>query len=150
MSWQDVNRLRKETLPGITRLRETLLTGVARVRRKRPPDVDIYRNELREVQRDFNEQKEVLAEEWDKLGFVAILKGGYGALTSSAAAGALVSTIASSTWLQLATAIAGLGIGAGVGLAPEIASSLPARRRVREHPPFFAERLNRRASGPSS
>ncbi len=137
MTWDDVSRLRKEILPKLSELRMFLMKRVSTVNQG-GLDLEPYRQEMLKIRMEFEAMKETLVEEWEKLRIGATLKLGG---TTGAAATGFTLLPSFHSWQELAMLIISSGLVATSALSSEIKSLIPAKRRVREHPLYFFDRI---------
>lgn len=140
MSWDDVILIRKELFPKISELRHYIIDQVERLNRCKIYDYGQIREETEKLKYDFLEKQEVLAEAWEKLRIASVMK-----LGGSIGAGNFGLTLlpASSTWGELLIRTVSVGLIAAASLTPELKSLIPAKRKVKNHPLFFINKLNK-------
>lgn len=142
MSWNDVQKLRKHTLPGMNNLREHLRRSVKLQGKAHMLGIDDYQKELLKLHKDYQDAKEKAASEWEKLRIAAVgkLGGTVGAGVLADASG-LLGTVIATPWVDLLVKIFASGLVATSALTKELQSLIPARRIVKQHPLYFVERL---------
>lgn len=138
MSWDDIRKLRAQTLPGSEALHGQLVKYGARLAKARKESIDHYVSELERLREDLQRKKEDVAEKWEKLRIAAVLKGGPAVSATTIGPAVIAPGI---EWLGLSAKLAAAVLLGGAALSSELAALLPARRKVRQHPLFFLDHL---------
>ena len=140
LSWDDVILIRKEIFPKISKLRQYIVNRVERLNKGKIYNYSQIREETEKLRTDFLEKQEALAEAWEKLKIASVMKfGGF------AGAGNLGLTLlpAYNSWGELLIRTVSVGLVSVSALTPELKSIIPARRKVKNHPLFFINKLNK-------
>lgn len=135
-SWKEVLDLRKHTLPGMHKLRTHLEKIVRLQGRHQRNHIDGYTAELARLQKEFDNAKDALSEEWIKFGIAMAQK------ISAHGAGGLIATALGQSWVSLLQQILIAGLSTTAMLSRDIQSLLIATRHVKQQPLYFVERAN--------
>ena len=142
MSWQEVVRLRKEILPGMHLLRSELNKAINAQRNASLNNLEKYNDCLINIAKDYQEKRERLAEEWEKLRIGAICKlGGATALTTAADISGLIAITTGAPWVDLLIKMFSSGLLATGALSDQLSGLIPARRAVKKHSMYFIDKL---------
>ena len=143
MSWDDLIKLRKETLPKVAGLRNYVLSNMNSCIYHQISREEILEsiNRLRE---DFRKKQKEFAEEMEKLRISFVLKGG--GTAGAMAIGMSLFPSLNGTWQEILFRIVGMGLVSISALTPEIKTLIPAHRKYRNHPLFFTTILPKQES----
>lgn len=142
MTWHEVIRLRKEILPGMHLLRTDLNKAINAQRNISANSLEKYNEYLISLAKDYQEKREKLAEEWEKLRIGAICKfGGAAAVTTAADVSGLVAITTGAPWVDLLIKIFSTGLIASSALSDQLSSLIPAQRAVKKHSMYFIDKL---------
>ncbi len=131
MSWDDVLKIRREILPKIATFRDYVISKANVLGKSQPDSADEAKKLIIDLKGEFEQKKENLATEWEKLRIASLTKGG------GATGGLSLVTSFSAAWEENLFNVISLGLVAVSSLTPELKSLIPARRKVRKHPLYF-------------
>lgn len=147
MSWTDVIRLRKEILPGVQTLHLDLIKAIKLQRDLNTKDIERYSKNLEIFYKDYQDKREKLAEEWEKLRIGAICKlGGAAAITTVADISGLVAIATGAPWVDLLIKVFSTGLLATSTLSDQLSNLIPARKAVKKHSMYFIEKLPKKSN----
>jgi len=143
MSWQDIERLRKITLPGMSELREHVIKSAKQIKQSsNNSDIDSYSDIVTKLKSDFESKKEKVSEEWEKLRIAAILKsGGVAGASGVAELSGLIGSTMTSPWIDILFKVLCGSLVASAAISTELKTLLPARNSLKQHPLYFTERI---------
>ena len=142
MSWRDVERLRKITLPGISNLRQHVIKSAKKLRTSDLSDIDTYTNLITALNSDYKSKKEKVAEEWERLRIASVLKvGGVVGLSGAAEITGLAATVITNPWEAVLMKVLCGSLVASAAISTELKGLLPARNAVKQHPLYFTESI---------
>lgn len=136
MSWPEVLKVRKEILPKIAELRKSLFESLTHLKIRSDLTFVEYQDALYALKKDFENKKQNLADEWEKLKIAATLK-----FCGTLGAGGLTLLKPASSWIEQALHLGSVGLIGAATLSPELKSLIPAVKKVRTHPLFFTDKL---------
>lgn len=142
MTWRDVEQLRKITLPGISNLRQHVIKSARKLRTSNLSDIETYTNLITVLNSDYENKKEKVAEEWEKLRIASIAKiGGVVGISSAAEITGLAVTAIINPWEAVLMKVLCGTLVASAAISTELKSLLPAKRAVKQHPLYFTENI---------
>lgn len=136
--WEDVLKIRKETLPAISKTRKYLLEKTNSISNKNISTVEKYEKEIRELKSTLDNLKEEEVDAWESLRIGAVLKAGGATGMIGVGSYAFPTLVAFPS--ILISVISG-GLVSAASLTPELQKLIPARRKLRDHPLFILEKI---------
>lgn len=142
MSWKEVIRLRKEILPGVQSLHLDLMKATKLQRGLNINDIELYSKNLELLHKDYQDKREKLANELEKLRIGALCKfGGTVAITKLADMTGLIAVTTGAPMIDLLVKIFPAGLLATSAISSELANLIPAQRAVKRHSMYFIEKV---------
>lgn len=135
MSWEDVLLLRKEMLPSVASFRDYVLKKISAISNKTYSDSELIRKEIIQLKVDFDNKREDLANQWEKLRIASILK--FGGVVGAGKIGLLLLPINTISFGNLLLNIVSVGLIGVATLKPEIQGLIIAKSNLKKHPLFF-------------
>lgn len=145
MSWKDIERLRKETLPSINVLREHVIISAKKMKNSNLSDLNMYRDIVTKLNADYENKREKVAEEWEKLRIAAIAKfGGVIGTGGIVQISGLIGTTMANPWADILFKVLCGSLIATAGVSAELKTLLPAKNALKQHPLYFTESIVKR------
>ena len=138
-SWKDVLKIRKHILPHVDKTKKYINKKTNIISNNVYANIEDYIDALKTLKEGLSQLHEQEAEAWESLRIGSILKAG-GAVGSGTIGTIAIPSIV--TLPNLLVGLVSLGLVSVGALTPEIQRLIPARRKVREHPLFFLEKLS--------
>ncbi len=137
-SWADILKIRKEILPHVQRTKQLLFKRTQDLSNNHYYAIEKYLVAIKDLKNEFKNLQEQEAAAWEGLRIGSILKAGGATGSLAFASIAIPSTL---TLPFVITALISAGLIGAAALTPEMQKLIPARRKTREHPLFFLEKL---------
>ena len=139
MSWDDVLQIRKEILPVVASFRDYVLKKISVISNNHYSDSELIRKEIIQLKMDFENKREEVIMQWEKLRIASILK--FGGVVGAGKVGLSLLPINTISFSNLLINIVSGGLIGMATLKPEIQGLIIAKSNLRKHPLFFFNSL---------
>ena len=138
-SWKEVLAIRKHILPHVDKTKKYISKKTNIISNNAYANIEDYIEALKTLKEGLSQLHEQEAEAWESLRIGSILKAG-GVVGSGTIGTIAIPSIV--TLPNLLVGLVSLGLVSVGALTTEIQRLIPARRKVREHPLFFLEKIS--------